>query len=102
MTRDDLYKVAHKWVFEEREKRSAMIILAEDIDNKSAASSSSAMGEINLLANGLSKTIEQDKDFLLLIAMALSVVNDELFEKILNTVTEARKLDCRASDNNGL
>ena len=101
MTRDDLYEVAHKWVFEDKEKRSAMLILAEDIDNKSAASSS-AMGEINLLANGLSKTIEQDKDFLLLIAMALSVVNDELFEKILNTVTEARKLDCRASDNNGL
>ena len=102
MTRDDLYEVAHKWVFEDKEKRSAMLILAEDIDNKSVASSSSAMGEINLLANGLSKTIEQDKDFLLLIAMALSVVNDELFEKILNTVTEARKLDCRASDNNGL
>ena len=101
MTQEELYEVVRNWSNEKIGKRATMLVMAEDIGNNSAKTSCSAMGRDVLLANGLSKAVEQNEDFAILAAMTLSAINDESFERILNSVIEARKLSRRVFDNKG-
>ena len=97
MTQEELYEVVRNWSNEKIGERSATFVLVEKDNEDEITSYSTVIGQMCPLIDGMTKTIEQNEEFMLLVSTALVGLNDDTFNKILSSVAQIRLMNHTAS-----